>query len=115
MSAGYSNLYINQGETFSTIITLTDENFLPYNLNGTTVTSHAKKSYYSSNASLVFDAEILDANNGIVQLSAPYQQTSNLKPGILVYDVVLKQNTAGNISRVLEGQIIVNPGVTILQ
>lgn len=111
--AGYQNIFINQGEDFNTQITLYDNNGLAYNLTGFSVASQAKKSYYTANASIVFDSSVADASNGVIQLSANNAQTANLDARQkLVYDVYITdyQNTK---TRVLEGQIVVTPGVTI--
>jgi len=114
MAAGYQNLYLNQGETFTTSLTLDDPNGAPYNLTDFTVKSHAKKSYYSANTVIVFDASISDANNGIITLSANAQVTSNISAtSKLVYDVVISQANTGVVTRVLEGQIYVSPAVTL--
>ena len=41
MAAGYSDLFLNQGETFNTELTLNDPNGLPYNLTGFNIYSQA--------------------------------------------------------------------------
>ena len=109
--AGYQNLYLNQAETFDTDINLSDSNNLPYNLTNFTVQSSAKKSYYSNSVIINFNATITDANNGIINLSANNTVTSNVQPGILIYDVLISDNS-GTVTRVLEGQVYVSPGVT---
>lgn len=114
MAAGYQNIYLNQGETFTTSLTLTDQNGEPYDLSYFSIYSQAKKSYYSTNVIINFNSAIQDASNGIVTLSANSAVTSNISPGILVYDTVIVDNLSGNITRVLEGQIFVSPAVTIV-
>lgn len=110
--AGYQDIFLNQGETFTTSISLDDQNGASYNLNSFVVASQMKKSYYSSNAVITFNTSIVDANNGIIQLSANSAVTANINPGKYVYDVVVK-DPHGIVTRVLEGQIIVSPGVTL--
>ena len=61
---------------------------------------------------LNFNASIYDAANGIIQLSANSATTANVPAGKLVYDVIIKDNISNNVTRVVEGQIIVSPGVT---
>ena len=113
MSSGYQDLNINQGEDFSTQITLYDDYGNPYNLTGFTVASKAKKSYYTANASITFTSSVYNANNGIIQLSANNAATANLDARQkLVYDVYITDNT-GLKTRVLEGQVLVSPGVTV--
>ena len=110
--AGYQDLFLNQGEDFTTQLTLDDSNGLAFNLTDFTVSSNAKKSYYSKNITLSFNSSIYDANNGIIQLSANCATTANIPAGKLVYDVIVVENNTGVTTRVLEGQIIVSPGVT---
>lgn len=112
MPAGYQELYIEQGTTFTAQITLDDDMGDPFDLTNYTVTSQARKSYYSANASIIFNASVFDANNGIIQLSADATMTANVTPGKLVYDVMITDTISGNVTRVLEGQIFVSPSVT---
>jgi hypothetical protein len=112
MTAGYSDLYLEQGATFTTQLTLTDTIGLAYNLSSFTVESKAKRSYYSSNAAIIFDTSIIDANGGIIQISANNYVTTNVKPGRLLYDVKITDTVSNNVTRVIEGIIYVNPAVT---
>jgi hypothetical protein len=109
--AAYQDQFINQGETFTTQITLDDANSVGYNLYSFSVQSQAKKSYYTSNIALQFTSSIYDSANGIIQLSANSATTANLPAGKLVYDVILIDSSR-NVTRVLEGVIHVSPGVT---
>jgi len=111
MAAGYQDIFMEQGVTYVNQITLDDVTGSPYNLTGFTVKSQAKKSYYSANPTIVFNATVYDANNGIIQLSANTAVTANVPPGKLVYDVVI-MDTGNTVTRVLEGQIFVSPAVT---
>lgn len=113
MSAGYQDLFLNQAETFNTTLTLNDPYGNPYNLNDFTIRSYAKKSYYTNNTTIVFDASILNANNGIIELSANAATMANVSAGKLVYDVFITQTSSGAVTKVLEGQILVSPAVTI--
>ena len=112
MPAAYQEIYLEQGTTFTTQLTLDDNTGLPYNLTGFTVSSQARASYYSANASIVFASSIVDANNGIIQLSANNSVTANVSANKLVYDVIITQTSTGNVTRVLEGVIYVSPSVT---
>lgn len=112
MPAAYSDLFLEQGTTFVTSVTLDGNNGEPYNLNYFTVRSQARRSYYSSNVALTFNSSITDAANGIIQLSATASVTANVPAGKLVYDVLLTDSNSGTVTRVLEGQIFVAPSVT---
>jgi len=112
MPAGYADQFIEQGTTFTSDLTLTDVNGQPYDLNGFTVRSQARRSYYSSNASITFVSSVVDANNGIIRLSANSAVTSNVRPGKLVYDVLLTETSTNNVTRIIEGQIFISPAAT---
>jgi hypothetical protein len=109
MPAAYTDLYLEQGTTFVTSVTLDGNNGEPYDLTYFTVRGEAKRSYYSSNTSLTFTSTITDASNGVIQLSAT---TANVPAGKLVYDVIITDTGSGTVTRVLEGQIFVSPAVT---
>jgi hypothetical protein len=111
MAAGYSDQYLEQGSTFSSQLTLTDDYGSPYNLTGFTITGRAKKSYTTANVAFIFSTTVTDANNGIITLSLDAPTTANIPYGKYVYDVIVTSYT-NIVSRVLEGQIYVSPGVT---
>ena len=111
MSAGYQDLFLSQGDTFTTQLTLDDAYGNPYNLTGFTIGARAKTSYYTANAALIFTTSISDANNGIIQLSANSATTANVPVKTLVYDVLIK-DTSNNVTKVLEGRVFVDPTVT---
>jgi hypothetical protein len=113
MAAGYQDLFMEQGTTYYETIILNDSYGNPYNLTGFRISSQAKQSYYSANATLVFTTSIVDASNGVIGLSANSSQTANIltSPAVLVYDVLLK-DSSNNVTRVLEGRIFVDPVVT---
>lgn len=110
MAAGYSDQYLEQGSTFTSQLTLADAYGNPYNLTGFTISSRAKKSYISTNVAIVFTTTITNANNGIVTISLPSAASANVPYGKYVYDVIV--NDGSTITRVLEGQVFVAPGVT---
>lgn len=112
MPAGYQELFLEQGTTFTTTITLDDVNGVPYDLSGTVAKSQIKKSYYSSSPIAEFDVSIsTDPTKGIISLDLTSQITKNLASGRYVYDVALK-DTSNNVTRILEGVINVLPQVT---
>lgn len=104
-----ANLVIDQGSTFSTDLSLTDENGDPLVLTGYTANSQIRKWYTSSNTSAVFSVSI-DTNNAIITLGLTANQTSNLVAGRYVYDVEL--NDGAEVSRIVEGVVTVTPQVT---
>jgi hypothetical protein len=112
MSAAYQDLFIEQGATFTTELTLTDTDGYPYDLTQMTISAQARNSYYSNKVAINFTTNIYDANNGVVTMSANSNTTSALSSSQkLVYDVILR-NQDTTVTRVLEGQIFISPSVT---
>lgn len=113
MPAAYQDLFLEQGTTFTTQLTLADNTGAPYDLSNFTIRSQARTSYYSANAKLDFTASAIDANNGIIQLTANSDITSAVSAKQkLVYDVIITDTVSGSVTRVLEGQILISPSVT---
>jgi hypothetical protein len=109
--AATTNLYIDQGSDFSATITLYQDTDEPMRLSSANVFASMRRSYFSTTA-YDFVTEIMDAANGIIQLSVPAATSSAMKSGRYVYDVMVKQLT-GN-TRVLEGIVTLYPEVTKL-
>jgi hypothetical protein len=114
MPAAYQDLYLEKGSDFIVEVTLTDNTGVPYDLTNFTVTSQARKSYYSANSAIDLAPSIVDYQGGIVHLSANSTVTSALSITTkkLVYDVNITEISSGLITRVLEGQIFVSPSAT---
>ena len=112
MSAVYvSNLVINTYADFSEIFSLDDSNSnSPLNLTGYQVSSQMRKHSGSSNA-VSFGATIYNPTQGQIKVGLTTSQTSAIKPGRYVYDVVIK-DPSGVTSRVVEGMVLVREGVT---
>jgi hypothetical protein len=111
MPAAYTNLYVEQGTTFTTNITLDDVYGNLYDIHSMTVAGTIRKSYYSANATAVFTTNI-DVAASTINLSLPASVTANIAPGRYVYDTVLSDVGTGNKTRILEGVLEVSPDVT---
>lgn len=104
-----ANIYIDQGSTFSTTVTITDINGDPIDLTGYTGAGQMRKSYTSSTA---YNFTISVGNtSGVVTLSMTANATANIAGGRYLYDVELTSNT-GLVSRVVQGIATVNPNIT---
>jgi hypothetical protein len=111
MAVKYEDQYLEQGSNFTHQQALTDDYGNPFNLTGYTITSRAKKSYTTANVAFNFTTSIANANNGIITFSLTSPVTANIPYGKYVYDVITT-SSSNVVSRVLEGQIYVSPGVT---
>jgi hypothetical protein len=107
----YAELHIDQGTTFNSTITLTDDTTnANLNLVNYTARSKMRRSYYSANSKTI-TCSITDAPNGKLTISLTSANTSALVPGRYVYDIELV-DPANSVSRIMEGTAFVSPGVT---
>ena len=110
--ASYAELIVDQGSTFSTILTLTDDTTnLPINVSNYTINANIKKSYYSANNTAIFTSTINDAGNGNVTISLTSDSSANIKSGRYVYDVKVTSPT-NVVTRIVEGILTVTPRVS---
>lgn len=111
MAAAYQELFLEQGTTFTTNITLDDIDGVPYDLTNVTAKSQIRKSYYSANTTAEFTVTINTPTDGTILLILDANTTANIAAGRYVYDVAIK-DTANTVTRVLEGIVNVIPQVT---
>jgi hypothetical protein len=113
MAAVYvNNLVINAGSDFSQTFTLegSDTN-AAFDLTGYTVSSQMRK-WAGSSSAITFTSSILSPTNaGKIFLRLTAEQTSTIKPGRYVYDVVIT-DAYNSKNRVIEGMVLVTEGVT---
>jgi len=107
--ATVQNIYIDQGSTFTLSLNVTDQYGDIKDLTEYTVAGQLRKSYYSTSA-VDFIADISLPLEGEITISLSSDQTNNLKPGRYVYDVEISSDI--ETIRVIEGIVVVNPGVT---
>jgi hypothetical protein len=111
MPAAYSNLYIEQGTTFSTTIAIDDVYGDIFDLTNFTVISQIRKSYYSANTTSTFTSSI-NSSQGTITLGLTSAATANIASGRYVYDTKLVGINNGQVTRILEGVVEVSPSVT---
>jgi hypothetical protein len=108
--AALSNIYIDQGSDFSTVISLTDSNGDILDLTGYTALAQIRKSYGSTTISATFGSTLV-ADTGQLTLTLADTVTASVDSGRYVYDVLLT-DASGDKTRVLEGQAILTPSVS---
>ena len=108
--ASISNIFIDQGATFTTTVTVTDSSGSAVNLSGYSVAAQIRKTFLSASAT-AFTASISNASSGEITISLSPTQTAALEAGRFVYDVLIT-DSSGTKTRVVEGQVTVNPSVT---
>tara|TARA_R110002051_G_scaffold291094_1_gene354950 strand:- start:698 stop:1033 length:336 start_codon:yes stop_codon:yes gene_type:complete len=107
-----SNLSIDQGSDFSAEIIVEDANGDVANLTGFTGAGQIRKTYTSSTA-VAFGVAVTNAGNGLLTLTLTNAVTNAMKAGRYVYDVEITKTSNGEKTRVVEGQVTINPGVTV--
>jgi hypothetical protein len=108
--AAFSELVIEQGSTFSSLLNVEDSNGDAINLYAYTANSQMRKSYYSSSYTVI-TSTVTGTSNGEITLSMTAANTSSLTPGRYVYDVIITSPTNA-VTRVVEGIVTVLPSVT---
>lgn len=114
-SAYVSNINIDQGADFSASFKLDDAGTsVPINLSQFRGVGQLRK-HSGAKFGVGFDVQIINPKLGEFIISLTATQTSVLKEGRYVYDVILISNTDGKVYRAVEGMALVNPGVTDVQ
>tara|TARA_B100000614_G_C14362803_1_gene417907 strand:- start:57 stop:395 length:339 start_codon:yes stop_codon:yes gene_type:complete len=109
--ATISNLFIDQGTTFTTTISVADGNGTALDLTGYSGIAQLRKTYESITSvpfNVLFETP---RTNGQVTISLTDAQTSALESGKYVYDVNLTL-PGGTKTRVVEGIATINPSVS---
>lgn len=105
-----SNLSIDQGSDFQSVIYVETAEGTVANISGYTARGQVRKTYGSTTA-VDFHTVINNATGGRVSISLTKDQTAAMKAGRYVYDVEIVSSD-GEVSRIVEGQIEITPRVT---
>lgn len=101
------NLVIDQGTTFTQVISLTGNDDIAVNTDVYTARGQIRK-HYLSNSAVSFTTTLA---NGDLTLSLTSTQTANIVAGRYVYDVELI-DSSNNVTRLMEGIITITPEVS---
>ena len=107
-----SNLSVDQGADFSAEIVVQDSTGTVANLTGYTGAGQIRKTYSSTTATN-FAVTIVSVTQGVLSIALSNSVTNGMKAGRYVYDVEITKTSNGEKTRVVEGQITINPGVTV--
>ena len=112
MAAVYvNNLVINSGSDFSQSFNLEGSDNSPLNLTGYQVDAQMRK-WSGSSVAITFTTTIeFPSTQGKILISLSSEDTTNIKPGRYIYDVVIT-DSLGIKNRVIEGMVLVREGVT---
>lgn len=103
-----ANIVIDQGTTFSTHIILNDAAGDPIDLSTYIVESQFRKSYNSVNA---YSFETGANSSGSITMSINATSSAAVPAGRYVYDLLVT-DAYGNATRIMEGQVTINPSVS---
>ena len=110
MAAGTYNFIVEQGATFSRILTV-KENNSAMNLTGYSVASLMRSTHDSSTVVGTFTCTISNASGGIITMSMTASATGAIEEGIYVYDLEITSG-GSTVTRLLQGEVTINPEVT---
>ena len=108
--AGFAELTLEQGASFTTTVTVNGSDGSPTNLTSYTAAAQLRKSYYSTTANS-FTVTVSNAANGELTMAMTAANTANLTPGRYVYDLLITSPTSIK-TRVVEGIVTLLPSVT---
>ena len=108
--AAYTEILIEQGATFSTTVNVEDTTGAAINLYGYSASSQMRKSFYATSNTII-TSTITGNANGEITLSMTAANTVALTPGRQVFDLIITSPT-NVVTRVIEGVIVISPGVT---
>lgn len=109
--ASVSNLFVDQGSTYSNIITVASSTGAALDLTSYTVKSQMRKSYGSSVA-YDFTSSVYNAVEGKVRLQLTDVQASAIPAGRYLYDIEITNTSSGAKTRILEGTVTVTAEIT---
>lgn len=105
------NLSIDQGTTFATTFSLTnDDTGEILDLSTYSAAGQIRKHYSSSNSTSFVCA--VNTSTGILTASLTANTTKAMTAGRYVYDIELTDSATGSVSRIVEGIATINPEVT---
>ncbi len=114
----FARLTNQQGCDFSANIVLLNDDSSGFSLNTaqTTIFCTVRKSYYSNTVYANLTCTITNSANGNISANLSAANSANITAGTYLYDVVMQDlGAANNITqRLLEGQFIITPSVTVL-
>ena len=110
MAAGTYNFIVEQGATFTRQLTVKENNSV-MDLTGYSVASKMRSTHDTSTVAGTFTCTVSNASGGIITVAMTSSVTAAIEEGIYVYDLEITSG-AGIVTRLLQGEITVNPEVT---
>lgn len=108
--SGHLDIVVEQGSTFSRVITIKDSTGTPVNISTSTFRGQIRKRYKSETPEAEFTLTVTDAVNGQLSMSLTDAQTAAIDSGEWVYDVEWVNGDA--VGKLLYGTAYIQPEVT---
>ena len=109
--ATITNIFVDQGASFSTSVTVSDLNGSAFNLTDYTAQAQLRKTHDSLTATSFIATIDSIPTSGVITLELTPAQTTALEAGRYVYDLLITSN-GGQKTRVVEGILTVMPSVS---
>lgn len=113
MSCNRYNFNISKGCSFSTYLSLQNNDGTCINLSGYLCSGISKNLYSDTGIIYNLNPQVVNAISGQILVSGLQSDTENLKIGNFTYDIFI-YNNAGSALRVLNGDFIVWPSTSII-
>ena len=108
--SGKLDLIIEQGATFSRVITIKNSSNVAVNISTDSFAGQVRKRHQSGTKVADFDFSITDGANGEVTATISHANTTTMDTGDFVYDI--EWTSGSTVTRLLEGTATVTPEVT---
>lgn len=108
--SGQLDLIVEQGSTFSRLITIKDETNNPVNITSSSFGGQMRKRHLSEDILATFTCTVTDGVNGKLTINLTDEQTSAIPSGEWVYDIEWYNGSV--TGRLLRGTAYVSPEVT---
>lgn len=116
MTAGIWNLVMDQGSVWTLQITYEDSNGNPINLTSCTAKMQLRSLPDDPNVALTLSSSngsiVITPLTGIIAITATSQATGAVSTGPYYYDIEITDTVTNQVSRIMQGQIVVSAEVT---
>lgn len=112
MAAGTHNITIEKRATFSTTLTIKNEDNSAFNLTGATLSSQIRKDYSNALQANFTITVVGEASQGVITFSLTKDQTAALSLAPSSYDIFV-DNADGTTDKILKGSVTIIENETV--
>lgn len=106
MAAGTNNITIEKRATFSTTLTIKNEDGSAFNLTGASLSSQIRKDYSNALQANFTITVVGDASQGVITFSLTKDQTAALSTAPSSYDIFV-DNADGTSDKLIKGTVTI--------